>query len=124
MESSYTHTMTFLWVENWDRANEFYKKVLGLKKVYESDGWAEFAIPGIKNSYLALNKWGQEGKAPKDTFVTLGVSNLDAFQEKLKEQGVQFKGDVVTLDGEKQGIRMLKFFDTEGNVLTAAETYD
>lgn len=124
MEMKYTHAISFLWVKDWQRAIDFYKDVLGLKKVYESDGWAEFSIPGIKDTYIALNKWGQEGNPPTDTFITLGVNDLSQFKGQLESKSVKLKGDIVTFEGENQGMRMLKFFDSEGNVLTAAETFE
>lgn len=123
MEMTYTHAISFVWVKEWDRAVTFYKDVLGLKKVYESEGWAELSIPGIKDSYIALNKWGQEGEPPTDAFITLGVADLATFKKHLEAKSVKLKGDIVTFEGENQGMRMLKFFDTEGNVITAAETF-
>ena len=123
MKMEYSHIISFVWVRDWERAVDFYKNVLGLNKTYESEGWAEFAVPGTRGAYIALNKWAREGEAPTDTFITLGVSDLDQFRRYLLDKDVVLAGDIVTFQGERQGIRMFKFRDPDGNVLTAAETF-
>ena len=121
MKPTYDHAVTFLWVTDWDRALRFYTEVLGFRKDYESDGWAELAVPGLKDSFLALNRIAPGKELPRNEFVTLRVPDLDAFKRYLEGRGATLRGDVVEFREEGQGMRMFKFFDPDGNVLTAAQ---
>ncbi len=119
MQPRYKNIISFLWAEDFAKAINFYTDVLGLKKVYESDGWCELSIPGTRNAYLAVNRWTREGKAPRNDFVTFGVEGIEDFQALLQDNNVRFKGELIELD--QQGLKMLKFYDPEGNVITLAE---
>lgn len=119
MQPTYKNLISFFWTADLARSLAFYTNVLGLRKVFEADGWVELAIPGTRNAYLALNRWTQDERAPRNDFLTLGVDDLDALQAALQEAGVRLKGGVVEF--EEQGLRMLKFYDPEGNVITLAE---
>ncbi len=119
MNANYKNVISFMWTTDLPKALAFYSDVLGLKKVFESDGWCELSIPGTRNAYLALNVWTREGRPPRNEFVTLGVDDLDIHRERLEYNGVRLKGDVLSF--EEQGLRMLKFYDPEGNVITLAE---
>ena len=121
MKPTYSHAISFVWVKKWDEALSFYRDVLGLNRVYESDGWVELSLPGLDRTYVALNRWSSPEQAPHNEFFTLGVEDLDAFKRHLESMGVALEGDVVTLRDDRQSLRMLKFFDPDGNVLTAAE---
>jgi len=121
MKPTYDHAISFVWVKDWDRALRFYTDVLGFTKVYESDGWAEFRIPGVKDSYIALNRWVRGEPQPRNEFVTLRVSDLDAFKDYLESKEVHVRTDVDAFMDENQGLRMFKFCDPECNVLTAAQ---
>lgn len=119
MQPRYKNIIAFLWAEDFDKAIKFYTDVLGMKKVFESDGWCELSVPGTRNAYLAVNRWNRDGKAPRNDFITLGVEDVEAFQALLDEHNVRLKGDVIELD--QPGLKMLKFYDPEGNVITLAE---
>ena len=120
MKPQYDHAISFMWVKNWDRAVHFYGDILGLTKAYESEGWAEFSVPGTRDSYIALNRWAKDEPHPTNHFITLRLKNLDEFRTYLKEKNVFLRGDVQEFLDENQGLRMFKFEDPEGNVLTAA----
>ena len=121
MKPSYDHALTFLWVTDWDRAMRFYTEVLGFRKDYESEGWAELAVPGVTDSFVAPNRIAAGRELPRNEFFTLRVPDLDAFRGYLSGRGVFLKGDVVDFREEGQGMRMFKFLDPDGNVLTASQ---
>ncbi len=115
----YKNILTFVWTGNMEKAMAFYRDVLGFSVVFESDGWVEFSIPGTQNAFLALNRWAGEGRHPVNEFLTLSVDNLDEFREKLETKRVALQGPV--REFPEHGMRMFKFLDPAGNVLTAAE---
>lgn len=119
MKENYQHLITFVWVGDLKRAKDFYTNTLGLTVIFESQGWVELSIPGIPKACLALNQWGKSPKIPTNEFITLGVENLKEFHAKLTKDDVHFKGDL--LDFPEEGLKMFKFFDPDGNVLTAAQ---
>ena len=64
MKPQYDHAISFMWVKDWDRAVHFYGDILGLTKAYESEGWAEFSVPGTRDSYIAINRWAKDEPHP------------------------------------------------------------
>ena len=119
MKQMYKNILSFVWTGNMEKAMAFYRDVLGFSVVFESDGWVEFSIPGTQNAFLALNRWAGEGRHPVNEFLTLSVDNLDEFREKLETKRVALQGPV--REFPEHGMRMFKFLDPAGNVLTAAE---
>jgi len=115
----YKNVVAFLWSTDLERTLAFYEEVLGLRRVYEAHGWVELSIPGTRNAFLALNRWTQDERPPRNDFLTLGVDDLDAARQCLERAGVRFRGEIVAL--HEQGLRMLKFYDPEGNIITLAE---
>ena len=87
----------------------------------ESEGWAEFIVPGLKDSYVALNRWALDTPQPKNEFLTLRVLDLGEFKSYLESKNVRTRGEVDEFLDENQGLRMFKFYDSEGNTLTAAQ---
>ncbi|MDD5306560.1 MAG: VOC family protein [Deltaproteobacteria bacterium] len=120
MKATYKGMLAFVWVTDMEKALRFYLDVLGFSRVYENAGWIELAAPGIKTAYLALNRWGQRTKPPKNEFVTLRVDDLEAFHVHLIEHGVRMKGGIEEYVDEGQGMRMFKFYDPDDNILTAS----
>jgi catechol 2,3-dioxygenase-like lactoylglutathione lyase family enzyme len=121
MKQLYDHVLSFVWVSDWKRALSFYTNVLGFNKAYESEGWAELSVPGLNDSYIALNRWARDEQFPKNKFVTLRVRDLNEFRKHLEEKRVRFTGADNEFLDEGQGLKMFKFYDSEGNVLTAAQ---
>jgi len=119
MKQQYNNIVTFVWVTDTEKTKAFYTDILGFSVVFESDGWVEFSIPGTQNAFLALNRWAGEGRHPVNEFLTLSVDNLDEFRKKLKTKRVALQGPV--REFPEHGMRMFKFLDPAGNVLTAAE---
>jgi catechol 2,3-dioxygenase-like lactoylglutathione lyase family enzyme len=119
MKHEYKNIISFVWSTNIERSLRFYTEILGFNKGFASDDWIELAIPGLRTGYLALNRWTLDKPIAKNDFITLGVEDLDAFKKHLTASSVQFKGD--TTEFYEEGIKMLKFYDPDGNTLTAAE---
>ncbi len=118
MANNYRNLISFLWVKDMNRAKIFYRQTLGLNIVLESEGWVELSIPGTGNAFLALNQWKGEGTPPVNKFITLGVETLETFHGRLMADDVHMKGGIQEFPD--QGMRMFKFFDPDGNILTAA----
>jgi predicted enzyme related to lactoylglutathione lyase len=105
--------MSVAWyeVDDLDKAKRFYGDTLGLEKVLEMDGWAEFShakdAPAIGLSRVAkLSNCGAT--------VVLRVDNLDQTRSLLLKQGVQFEGEVQEIPGM---VRLATFKDPSGNRL-------
>ncbi len=95
-----------------DKAKEFYGNVLGLKQVFEMEGWAEFAhAPKGTSIGVSANPshQGQNGAT-----VVLKVDNLDQTRSRLAGNGVQFEGDTEEIPGV---VRIATFRDPFGNPL-------
>ncbi len=119
MKQTYKNILSFVWASDMRKSSAFYRDVLGLNVVFESEGWMEFSIPGTSNAFIAINRWAGEGKHPVNEYITLSIDNLDEFRKALEAKGTVLKGGI--RDFPEQGLRMFKFFDPSGNVLTAAE---
>ncbi len=119
MSINYKHSITFIWSRDIRKTVNFYEKVLGFKRAFESDGWVEMAVPGVTNAYIAINQWKQDAPYPLNEFMTFGVADLDSFKAHLLAEEVTLKGDIVEFS--EQGMRMLKFYDHDKNILTVSE---
>ena len=119
MDFSYKHAISYIWSRDIERTERFYTKILGFKRAFESEGWIELAIPGLSNAYLAINEWRKEVTYPVNEFITFGVSDIDAFKAHLQAEEVTLCGDIVEFSD--QGMRMLKFYDHDENVITVSE---
>ncbi|MBI9105942.1 MAG: VOC family protein [Spirochaetales bacterium] len=119
MQLSYKHSISFIWSRDIEKTERFYTNILGFKKAFESEGWIELAVPGVSNSFIAINQWRKEGTYPINEFLTFGVEDLNAFKAHLLAEEVTLKDDII--DFHEQGMRMLKFFDHDNNIITVSE---
>lgn len=119
MSQRYKSILSFVWTTDIEKSKAFYSHVLGMHVVFESEGWVEFSIPGTQNAFIALNIWAQKGKHPVNEYLTLSVEGIDDFRRTLEAKDVPLKGEM--REFPEQGLRMFKFADPSGNVLTAAE---
>jgi catechol 2,3-dioxygenase-like lactoylglutathione lyase family enzyme len=119
MKPVYKNVISFLWVKNTKVSLEFYADILGCKIVYESDGWAELSVPGAPNTFFALNQWANEGEHPCNNFMTLGIDDIVGFKKFLESHHVNITGEI--REFPEQGMRMFKFQDPDGNILTVSE---
>lgn len=108
-----------VFVNDWDRACEFYGHTLGLPVKFKdaSMGWAEFDVGGPSLVLERVGDDGVEGRSLAKRFlgILLQVDDTSATYQKLQERGVQF-----TAPPKKQywGGTLAHFKDPEGNILT------
>ena len=106
-------------VSDLEAAKKFYGGVLGLKKSFEMQGWAEYSHEN-GGAAVGLNAMGagSSGQAGGAT-VVLGIENLDATMKKLGSVGVKFAGEIMEIPGV---VRIATFHDPFGNTLQLAQT--
>ncbi len=119
MNFNYKHAISYIWSRDIKKTLSFYENILGFKKAFESEGWIEMAVPGVTNAYIAINQWKKEGTYPVNEFLTFGVDDIDAFKAHLVAEEVTLHGDIVEFS--EQGMRMLKFYDHDKNILTVSQ---
>ena len=103
-------------VNDFEGAKKFYGKVLGLKKTFEAQQWAEFAgAEGQETIGVAVNP--QAGKEPGATIV-LQVEDIDRERNRLETAGVKFEGKIEEIPGI---VRLTTFRDPSGNRLQLAQ---
>ena len=115
-------TYAIVFVSDMPRSVAFYRDVLGLPLRFESPGWTEFATEGAT---LALH--GGEGTgSPRDAALPeaagrcrpgLSVPDLDAFHQRMVEQGVP----CLQVPQEIFGDRVAQYADPDGLVLAVSE---
>jgi catechol 2,3-dioxygenase-like lactoylglutathione lyase family enzyme len=119
MNQTYNNIISFVWSKDVKKSLQFYEEILGFKKAYESQGWIELSIPGLKTGYIAINRWAKKENPPVNQFITLGVDDLAGFKTYLEGKKVEMYKE--TFEFYEEGIKMFKFYDPDGNILTAAE---
>lgn len=106
--------MTVAWfsVNDFEQAKKFYGSVLGLKKTYEMQNWAEFSnAEGEASIGLATNP--HAGKEPGATIV-LRVDDIERERKRLQAGGVHFEGKTEEIPG---AVKLATFRDPSGNRL-------
>ncbi|HEX9760049.1 MAG TPA: VOC family protein [Candidatus Acidoferrales bacterium] len=105
-------------VNNLNEAKKFYGETLGLKKVFEMTGWAEYAhAPGA--AAIGLAEHPAANGNPGGATVVLRVDNLDRARNDLTARGVKFDGEIEEVPGI---VRLATFRDPSGNRLQLAQT--
>ena len=105
-------------VKDWKRARAFYGETLGLTIGSKSgDGvWTEYDLPGGGCLALFANE-DIKPSAEAGGSVAFEVEDLDALIARLKEQGVQFKAEMI----HSPVCRMSIILDSEGNSIILHE---
>lgn len=105
-------TTVFFYVENLDRAVDFYTNTLGLAlKVRHGNNWAEVNAGTISIGLHPLEE-GEKVSSEGGGTVSFAVSDLDALVKQLKEKGAKI-GEIRT---PPRG-RFVMGQDSEGNSL-------
>lgn len=100
-----------------DKAKKFYGEVLGLKQLFEMQGWAEFSHAG--NGAAAIGVSANPATADqKGATVVLKVDDIEQTRRQLIERGVKFDGEVEEIPGI---VRLTSFRDPFGNLLQLAQ---
>ena len=105
---AFTHYAT----KNLERAVEFYRDVLGLKLLLQTDEWAEFDIGGQRFAVHQL-KSSETFQTVNPAVVSLQAQPIENAIEALKNKGVRF---VQELQIRPHG-KMATFQDWDGNLL-------
>ena len=111
------------WVEarvgNYERMKKFYSRVLGLSLNFEEErkDFIQYKV-GSSKTYLALLDTVKTGMTKCKGFVpTFEVSNLDRFVRQMKRKNVR----VGRRMAEGDHVRLVDFYDPNGNMLQAFE---
>ena len=103
-----------LWVQDMDRAVDFYKSALGLDERFTSPGWSELAHG---DAIIALHAGG-DGSA-RETGLSFQLQDLDAACNHIQAHG----GTLIEPPAHRPGepIKLATIADTEGNRLMLTE---
>ncbi len=111
------------WVEarvpNYERMKKFYRTTLGLALNFEEErkDFIQFKV-GPSKTYLALLDTKKTGMTRCNGFVpTFEVPKLKKFISSMKKKGVRVGRRIV----EGDHVRLVDFFDPNGNLLQAFE---
>ncbi len=106
-------------VKNYERMKKFYRSVLGLPLNFEEErkDFIQFKV-GASKTYLALLDTVKTGMTNTKGFVpTFEVSNLDRFVKQMKTRKVRVGRRIA----EGDHVRLVDFYDPNGNILQAFE---
>ncbi|HVH14898.1 MAG TPA: VOC family protein [Candidatus Angelobacter sp.] len=106
-------------VQNYEEMKKFYRRTLGLPLNFEEErkDFIQFKV-GPSKTYLALLDTKKTGMARRSGFVpTFEVPDLDKFVRSMKKKGVKVGRRVA----EGDHVRLVDFFDPNGNLLQAFE---
>jgi lactoylglutathione lyase len=110
-----------IYVQDLDRALDFYRDVLGLQVRVAHEDWVEF---GTRGAGIALHAGGRRARAPKDyrrggMLPTIRVQSVESAVAYLNSRGVK----VTEIKIEPFG-RLAVFADPEGNQLQLLEPHE
>ncbi len=109
-------TVSWFSTKDFEATKKFYTDVLGLKQIFGTNGWAEFAeARGDTTIGLAANP--QAGKEPGATIV-LKVDDIEAERRRLEARGVKFEGKTEEVPGI---VKLATFRDPSANRLQLAQ---
>jgi predicted enzyme related to lactoylglutathione lyase len=98
-------------------AEDFYTRVLGLKRTFAMPGWIEVSDAESGTPSIGLGQRDQTSPQAGAT-VVLRVESLEAERQRLEAMGVKFVGEPIEIPGV---VRLLTFEDVSGNRLQLLE---
>lgn len=115
--------LSWIMVNNFDQALEFFTKKLGLKieELNQEYGWAELVSENALGHRLGIALENPEEKCHhpgQNAVMTMEVSNIDQAKEDLKKKGVKLIGDIIEVPGV---VKMLTFEDPDKNCFQLCE---
>ncbi|HKD64876.1 MAG TPA: VOC family protein [Candidatus Acidoferrales bacterium] len=107
--------MSVAWfsVSDFDQSKRFYSDVLGLKKAFEVEGWAEFNSGGKDEAAIGISNGTHTAKEHGATIV-LRVDDIERERKRLEAAGVKFEGKTEEIPGM---VKLAIFRDPSGNRL-------
>ncbi len=119
-----TQVKTTLFVQDEDRALDFYVSTLGFEKrrdlPYEQSGfrWIEVSIPGTRTILVFGRESGSDPRQSGQPCLVLETDNIQEMYETWRERGVIFTDPPKAQPWGTQAI----FVDSEGNVLVLVQS--
>jgi predicted enzyme related to lactoylglutathione lyase len=109
-----------LQVADLARAKDWYAATLGCKVQFEmlDHGWCEMTTP-VANAWIGLSQV-EKPTANGGSSLSFGVADIALAKAWLEKQGVRLSGDVVVIE---KTVKLLSFFDPDGNKLMFYEPY-
>jgi predicted enzyme related to lactoylglutathione lyase len=99
-------------VKDFEQAKKFYSGVLGMKKSFEMDGWAEFT-GGEGEAAIGISN-GQHTPKEHGATIVLRVDDIERERKRLESDGVKFEGKTEEIPGM---VKLAIFRDPSGNRL-------
>ncbi|MGH9746516.1 MAG: VOC family protein [Candidatus Acidiferrales bacterium] len=105
--------MSVAWfsVNDFEQAKKFYGGVLGLKKAFEMDGWAEFSGGSPDEAAIGISN-GQHTAKEHGATIVLRVDDIERERKRLESTGVEFEGQTEEIPGM---VKLAIFRDPSGN---------
>jgi CreA protein len=100
-------------VNDFDQSKKFYSEVLGLKKNFEMEGWAEFNGGGEDEASIGVST-GRHTQKEHGATIVLRVDDIDRERKRLESAGVKFDGKTEEIPGM---VKLATFRDPSGNRL-------
>ena len=100
-------------VNDFEQAKKFYGSVLGLKKSFEGDGWAEFSS-GVPDEAAVGISNGRHTPKEHGATIVLRVDDIERERKRLESDGVKFEGKTEEIPGM---VKLAIFRDPSGNRL-------
>jgi len=102
-------------VSDLPRAIGFYRDVLGLPFLFETNGMVFFQLAGAR---LMIGSHPDHPPAPGGSCLYFDAPDLPELAAALEARGVSFSGPAVVLQSDRTGDLMLRSFaDPDGNLL-------
>ena len=109
-------TVSWFSVNDFEQTKKFYSDVLGLKEIFATHVWAEFA-EAMGDVSIGLAADPRAGKEPGATIV-LQVADIEAERRRLEARGVKFEGKTEEVPGI---VKLATFRDPSHNRLQLAQ---
>lgn len=107
-------------VQDMNRALAFYRDVLGLRVLHESEDWYTLEIGGVHIGLESTDGRPVPRVRGAGATLTLRSTDLRADVEQLRASGVTFLGTI----GDYEWGSVVEFEDSEGNVLKLLQEPD
>jgi CreA protein len=106
-------TVSWFSVNDFEQAKRFYSDVLGLKKTFEMQQWAEF---NGGDGEASIGVAGAMVTTPREhgATIVLRVDDIERERKRLESGGVRFEGKTEEIPGV---VKLATFRDPSGNRL-------